>query len=131
MVKHHLVGFRNTIERMRPATIEKYFFHPERPSGDLLKLQYVDSAATVGQGKKADMSGYMKIERVVRNISKSRKEIGIRPLLSGHDIMKFLRIPPGPIIGTLLEALRDAQLRGKMKSKPQAYSYLKRIYRAL
>jgi len=131
LVKHHLVGFRNTIEHMRPATIEKYFYHPERPSRDLLQLQYVDSAATVGQGKKADMSGYMKIERVVRNISKTRNKIGIRPLLTGHDIMELLAIPPGPAIGTLLEALRDAQLRGSVKSIMQARTYLKRIYRAL
>lgn len=40
----------------------------------------------------------------------------VEPLLNGQDL-KRLGVPPGPIYGQILEALRDARLDGKVKSR--------------
>lgn len=40
----------------------------------------------------------------------------VEPLLTGQDL-KRLGVPPGPIYGQILEALRDARLDGKVKSR--------------
>jgi len=40
----------------------------------------------------------------------------VEPLLKGQDL-KRLGVPPGPIYGQILEALRDARLDGKVRSK--------------
>ena len=40
----------------------------------------------------------------------------VEPLLKGQDL-KGLGIPPGPIYGQILEALRDARLGGKVRSR--------------
>ncbi|MBI4061171.1 MAG: HD domain-containing protein, partial [Elusimicrobia bacterium] len=37
-------------------------------------------------------------------------------LLDGRDVMKTLRIPPGPRVGKLLERVREAQAVGKVKT---------------
>lgn len=42
------------------------------------------------------------------------------PLLTGNDLMRELGLPPGPRIGKLLEALREAQAAGEVSSREEA-----------
>lgn len=127
IVKHHLVGFRNQIRLMRPSTVEKYFFHEHFPSQELLQLQCVDSAATVGPKGKPDMSGWNAIMRRVHSIQRVRKATASTTLLSGYDIMKIRNISEGPLIGSYLERLNDAQLSGKVSNKDEATRFIKRL----
>lgn len=48
-------------------------------------------------------------------------------LVDGHDLMKAFRLPPGPRIGELLEALKEAQAAGEVTGKQDALLYLKRL----
>ncbi len=45
-------------------------------------------------------------------------------LLDGREIMKALKIPPGPRIGELLERVREAQAEGKIKDRAQALAFI-------
>lgn len=47
-----------------------------------------------------------------------------RPLLSGAEIAAELGIAPGPQVGRLLEALREAQVSGAVRSAEQGRRYL-------
>jgi tRNA nucleotidyltransferase/poly(A) polymerase len=49
----------------------------------------------------------------------------VKPLINGHDLIKKLKLKPGPKIGKLLIIAREAQLRGKIKTKTQALKLLK------
>ena len=42
------------------------------------------------------------------------------PLVTGHDLMAELGLEPGPEIGRLLEALREAQAAGEVKTREEA-----------
>lgn len=46
----------------------------------------------------------------------------VRPpaLVSGNDLMNEFGIPPGPQVGVLLEAIREAQVSGEVKEKSEA-----------
>jgi len=48
-------------------------------------------------------------------------------LLSGHDLMKKLKLDPGPKIGELLEELREAQVRDGLDSRKEALAYLRNL----
>ena len=48
-------------------------------------------------------------------------------LLSGRDLVRELRLCPGPLIGELLEAVREAQVRGCVVSRTQALAYVRRL----
>ena len=51
--------------------------------------------------------------------------ISPRPLLTGVDVMQALGVGPGPRVGQLLEALREAQAEGLVSSKAEALEYLR------
>ena len=41
-------------------------------------------------------------------------------LISGHDLIQNLDLHPGPLIGQLLEAIREAQAEGEVKTQEEA-----------
>lgn len=49
-----------------------------------------------------------------------------KPYFSGHDLLE-LGLKPGPVMGQVLDALRAAQLDGKVKTKAQARRLLERL----
>jgi tRNA nucleotidyltransferase/poly(A) polymerase len=48
-------------------------------------------------------------------------------LLDGGEIMKALKLPPGPKIGDILERLREAQAEGLVADRAQALSFVARL----
>lgn len=46
-----------------------------------------------------------------------------QPLLSGNDLMAVLGIPAGPVIGEMLDALREAQVAGQVISREDALRF--------
>lgn len=50
-------------------------------------------------------------------------------LLSGRDIMTALGVPEGPVVGRLLEALREAQAAGEVQSREEALAFVKELAR--
>ncbi|MFI5347535.1 MAG: HD domain-containing protein [Elusimicrobiota bacterium] len=48
-------------------------------------------------------------------------------LLDGSEVMKALKIPPGPKIGDILERLREAQAEGKVLDRAQALAFVARL----
>lgn len=41
-------------------------------------------------------------------------------LINGHDVMRALKIPPGPQVGKILDKIRFLQAEGKIKTKEEA-----------
>ncbi|MDE2291343.1 MAG: HD domain-containing protein, partial [Elusimicrobia bacterium] len=56
------------------------------------------------------------LERWFRSPAQARPE----RLLDGRDVMKALRIPPGPKVGEALAALEEAQAEGLVKTRAEA-----------
>ena len=50
-----------------------------------------------------------------------------KPLLTGKQIMETLEIPPGELVGALLEKLREAEISGQVRSRREAMQFLKNI----
>jgi len=46
-------------------------------------------------------------------------------LLSGNDLIKELELHPGPVIGEILEALREAQAEGRLCTRQEALDFVK------
>lgn len=47
-------------------------------------------------------------------------------LLDGRDVMKALRLPPGPRVGEVLRALEEAQAEGAVRSRKDALAWVRR-----
>ncbi|MBI1885355.1 MAG: HD domain-containing protein [Chloroflexi bacterium] len=93
----------------------------------VLLLSLADHLATVGpnlnrEGWRAHVSlvNYILTERY-------REETIVAPpkLISGEDLMADLGLPPGPAVGELLEAVREAQAAGEVTTREEALSLAK------
>ena len=47
-------------------------------------------------------------------------------LITGHDLIAVFGMSPGPGIGELLEAVREAQAAGEIASSEEALSFVRR-----
>jgi poly(A) polymerase len=51
----------------------------------------------------------------------------LRPLLNGRDIMEAMKLSPGEEVGKLLELVREAEIRGTVRTKREALEFLKNL----
>jgi len=130
LIKKHMILVYAKPEEMRLTKLEKYFFNPDGRSSELMALSYIDISATVPPSGKSDFSTY---EAFQKKLDEVREQVKIKqdeaklppPLINGHDVIKALKIKPGPIIGDLLEKIREGQLAGKLKNRAEALDRLK------
>lgn len=126
IVRKHLFTVHGRIAEIRPTTIEKIFFRPPELGRILLKVVYCDSAATIGRGHKADMGHFNQLKARIDGLtkkSKTKRELP-KPIISGDDVMRILKIKPGIPVGNAIRAVREAQLAGKIKTKKQALAWI-------
>ena len=48
-------------------------------------------------------------------------------VITGADVMRTLRLKPGPQVGAVLEAVAVAQVEGKIKTRQEALDYIKKL----
>lgn len=117
-----------------PTRRALYRFH--RDLGDaaqaVLLLALADAAAA--RGAKMTSDGWSRHVGYMNSLLvRSREEEGIvNPprLLTGRDIIVRLGVPQGPVIGRLLEALREAQAAGEVADVDGALEFVERLARA-
>jgi len=129
LIQHHMLLVQGDVSKMRPSTIEKYFFNKNNPGEDLLKLSFVDISATIPKEKKDKFKEFKEMLKRIKEfkkLSKSKKELP-EPILNGYEIMKEFNLGPGPLIGKLKTSLREKQLSGEIKNKEEAINFLKEL----
>lgn len=128
LVERHMLIAESSVEEMRPATIEKYFFNPNFPGENLLKLTFVDASSTIPPDGAPDLENFKKMLERIKGL-RQRFETKAKlppPILDGYEIMKRFKLKPGPKIGELIKILREAQLEEKIKTKKEAFEFLKK-----
>ncbi len=134
LVSHHMLLSQGRVKKMKASTIEKYFFNPQKPGLDLLKLSFVDISATVPPSGKPNFSDFNEmIERInflkSQNQKYKRKPQNLPQLLvNGNEVMREFNLPPSPYIGKLLHLVREEQLNGRIKNKQETFEFLKSVY---
>jgi hypothetical protein len=48
-------------------------------------------------------------------------------LIDGHDLLSIFGLNPGPEIGEILEAVREAQAAGEVNSREEALAYIEHL----
>ncbi len=128
LISRHMIVTHTKKSAMKKTTLEKYFFNPHNPGQDLMKLMHADIEASIPYRGKPNFSGYNRLRKEIDSLNKTAKKYKVLPkeILDGHEIMKVLNLKPGPQIGKLKIALREKQLEGKIKTKQQALTFLKK-----
>ncbi|MBE0671655.1 MAG: HD domain-containing protein [Anaerolineales bacterium] len=132
IVKHHMrihfFGTRLLNDKQTPSRKAIYrFFRDSGKAGiDLILLGLADLRGTSANELTLETwTAYLDVARILLENYWERPEEVVAPprLIDGHELMKELSLSPGPVIGQLLESIRENQAAGKIESREQALSF--------
>ena len=117
-----------------PASLHLYrFFRDTKEAGiEALLLSLADRLATLkGDMSSPEWQGHLTGTKAIlsRYFGEERERIFPTTLLTGNDLQRQFHLEPGPLIGQLLEAVREAQVEGKVRSREEAFKLVEEILR--
>jgi len=106
------------VREMRPSTLKRFLRTPHFAEG--LELHRADCLASHGS-----LENYHFCKEKLASLS----EEAIRPprLITGHDLIA-LGYKPGPLFGTILSRVEDAQLEGEVATREEALALVAREF---
>jgi hypothetical protein len=127
MTEHHMrPGFLVGEEMPSRRAIYKYFRDTAEAGIDTLFLGLADHLAA--RGPTLDLNEWCKNTETMRYmLSKFTEEqdtVVPPKLIDGHVLIDKLGLAPGPQIGELLEAVREAQAAGKIETSEEALDFV-------
>jgi poly(A) polymerase len=67
------------------------------------------------------------IHELIRHWYREPEIVNPTPIINGEEIKKVIGEPSGPKIGLLLERLKEEQVKGKVKTKLEAFEFIQKI----
>jgi poly(A) polymerase len=130
LVKYHLRPTQMSHEGIPTHRAIYRFFRDAGEAGiDLLFLCLADHLATRGPSldlrewqEHTGMTEYV----LARHFEEENLSAPVK-LIDGHDVMNTFGLSPGPKVGELLEALREAQAAGEVTTRKQALHYVEQM----
>jgi putative nucleotidyltransferase with HDIG domain len=128
IIAHHLRPILLANEESAPSKRAIYrFFRDTGEAGvDICLLSLADVLAAHGPGIPQDvLTRQIDVVRALLEAYWESPEETIAPpdLVNGNDLIRGLKLKPGPQIGELLEAIREAQVEGEVSSKAEALKF--------
>lgn len=130
VIDHHLLLLNDPAD-MRNATLERYFFNPSKPGDALLRVAFCDGSAALAPGEtSASLVHFRTLRERIRSLAALIEERDRlpKPVINGKNIMDRFDLKPGPLIGDLIESLREEQLTllqaGQAMTAEDAYAFL-------
>jgi tRNA nucleotidyltransferase/poly(A) polymerase len=124
------LGQLRAVEAVTPRDVYRFFRDTGEAGLDLLLLYLADQLAA--QGMSPDLNqweGDSKFAAALLGDYYERHTEVISPpkLISGDDLMETFGLVEGPRLGELLEAVREAQAAGEIRTRQEALDYVKRV----
>ncbi|GBD13520.1 Multifunctional CCA protein [bacterium HR24] len=128
-VAHHLrLGHMSHAGPPTARAIYRFYRDCGEAAWAILLLALADHLATVGPA--LSPQGWLVHVGLVHYVlmEPARREAVVAPprLVTGDDLMEHLGLGPGPIIGRLLERVREAQAEGKVSTREEALALARR-----
>jgi len=132
-IRHHLRPGQMSHDGLPThRAIYRYFRDTGEAGIDILFLSLADHLATRGpQLNLGEWQGHNQVVEYVL-VQRFQEESLVTPpkLVDGHDLMNIFGLSPGPRIGNLLEALREAQAIGRVASREEALSFINSLLKS-
>ena len=129
MVENHLRPMQMSHGDEMPTSraVYRYFRDAGDVAIDTLYLSLADHLAARGPG--LDMGGWQRHVEIIGHIlqvgTQEQAPERMPRLITGHDVIQEFGLTQGPIIGSLLEEVRDAQVAGELDSREGALAWVK------
>lgn len=118
LILHHMMWV--SLRDMPTSRKKRWIFDKNFPN--LLRLFKADASGS----RPLNLSLYNDIKKIINSVKKEIKKLP-KPFVNGNDLQKHFDLKPGPIIGTMLTSLHDAQLEHKVTSKKEALALAKKL----
>jgi poly(A) polymerase len=123
VVNYHLRPMQMGQDEMPThRAIYRYFRDTGEAGIETLFLNLADHLAT--RGPHLDLAGWQEHTRIAYYILeqyyKQQSQVHPVKLVDGHDLMNIFGLSPGPLLGELLEVVREAQATGEVTTRDEA-----------
>ena len=132
IVRYHMRPLWMAQSKELPSRRAIYrFFRDTGPAGvDIALLSLADTLATYGPSLPQEL--WVHQLEVIRVLFQAwwehpQESVSPAPLVTGHDLIDELDLSPGPIIGRILEEIREAQATGLINDKEAALELARKI----
>ncbi|MEK7648470.1 MAG: HD domain-containing protein [Patescibacteria group bacterium] len=128
LINYHLLVLNTDVARIKHTTLEKYFFRDPRRGLLLRQLVFVDTLSSKRADGKSSLGSYRALTKRLQEYEQRfhRKATLPKPIINGDEIMKALRLSPGPLVGKYILLVREEQLAKRVCTKRQALAFLKK-----
>ena len=128
MINHHLRPGQMSQQGLPTRrAIYRYFRDCGEAGIDILYLSLADHLAT--RGPNLSLTGWREHARLVEYVlaqhDEQEKLVAPVKLVSGHDLINIFNMKPGPRMGQLLEAVREAQASGELATREEALAFVR------
>lgn len=128
---HLRPGYLADIKDLSKRAIYRYFRDTQNEAVSILLLSIADQRSTRGPlTKGADRAHHEKVcLDLVKEFFRRSREKKLPKLLDGNELMRYLGISPGPLVGKVLDAINEAQAIGQLDTKSEALRFAKKFVR--
>jgi putative nucleotidyltransferase with HDIG domain len=130
LVRHHLrLGLLvHEPQPLARRTVFAYLRACSPVEVDVTLLSVADRLATRGDRSEESIDAHLRVARgLLADALRWRADGPPAPLVRGDDLVAQLAVPPGPLVGELLEELAEAQYAGDVITREQALAYTRRL----
>jgi hypothetical protein len=132
IVRHHMrpLALTNTARQPSRKAIYRFYRDTQAAGVDICLLSLADLWATYGHTLPQDLwSAHLDTVQALLEAYWEQEEEKVNPprLINGKDLIETLRLKPGPEIGRILEAVREAQAVGEITDRVGAIRYAKEL----
>ncbi len=131
LIKEHMRPGKLAAKNSLPTRRAMYRFFRDlgEAAPDLLLLNLADHASARGP-LMSDEAWDGHVASIAWLLEQRAPEHGIASppkLVTGHDIMQEAGVPPGPLVGAILESVREAQASGRVTTREGALRMARRL----
>jgi putative nucleotidyltransferase with HDIG domain len=129
LVRLHLpLGFLVHRTPLSLRQIDRYLRATAPAEIEVIVLSAADRLATRGpRASESSIARHLALAREVLDVHLALVDRGpVRPLLAGDELAEELGRDPGPWLAELLDALREEQVVGAVRTRPQALAFARR-----
>ena len=114
---------------LTPHDVYDYLSIAEPVEADVILLSVADRLATRGRKADESIARHMELVGELLPLAFDWRDGGgaPEPLLRGDELARALEIAPGPEIGRILAAMREAQYAGEVTTREQALALARRL----
>lgn len=122
------LAWRLTLKSPTPIHLYRFFRETKGAGVEALLLSLADRLATSkGDISSPEWQGHLANTKVILAQYFGEEEIFPCAMLTGNDLQRRFRLEPGPIIGRLLEMVREAQVEGRVSNREEALTLVEEI----